>query len=99
MALPIGSLQNRVELAEGFGRDRGEQRLAVGKMPVGRRLRDPELLGERADVDGFRAALLGFPQRRLNQRIAEIAMVVGIERLAGEAVGGDIEVMIYNFST
>ena len=77
--------ENRVELAKGFGRDRGEQRLAVGKMPVGRRLRDPELLGERADVDGFRAALLGLLQGRLDQRLAKIAMVVGIEGLAGKA--------------
>jgi len=81
------SLRNLIpaELAKGFGRDRGKQRLSVGKMPVGRGLRDPELLGERADVDGFRAAVLGLLQSRLDQGIAEIAMVVGIERLAGEA--------------
>ena len=58
--------ENRVELAKGFGRDRGKQRLAIGKMPVGRRLRDPKFLGERADVDGFRTALLGLPQGRLD---------------------------------
>ena len=33
-----------------------EQRLAIGKMLVGRRLRDAEYLGQRADADRFRAA-------------------------------------------
>ena len=52
-------------------------------MPVGRRLRDAELLRQRLEADGFRTALFGFGKGGLNQGVPEIAMVVGVERLAG----------------
>ena len=74
--------QHGAELAEGLGGDGDQQCLAVGKMLVGRRLRDAEFLGQRADVDGFRAAEFDFLQRGLNQGIAEIPVVVGVERFA-----------------
>ena len=66
------------ELAEGLGGDCFKQCLAVGKMLVGSRLRDAEYLGERADVDGFRAAEFRLLKRSLNQGIPEIPVVVGI---------------------
>ncbi len=47
---------------------------------------------------GFRAALFRFLQRGLNQGIAEIPVVVGVERFAGES-RRHLDVMIYNFST
>jgi hypothetical protein len=72
-----------VELPEGLRRDRRKQGLAVGKMPVGRRLRDAEFFCQRLEVDGFRAALFGFSKGGLNQSIAKIPMVVGVDRLAG----------------
>ena len=75
--------QHGVELAEGFRGNRLQQRLAVGKMPVGRRLRDAELLRQRLEADGFRAALFGFGKSGLNQRVPEIAMVVGVEQACG----------------
>ena len=72
------------------------KRLAVGKMLVGRRLRDAELLGQRADADRFGAAEFDFCERGLNQGIAEIPMVVGVERFACGA-RRHLSVMIYNF--
>ena len=81
--LPIDFPQDGVELAEGFRGNRLQQRLAVGKMPVGRRLRDAELLRQRLEADGFRAALFRFGKGGLNQRVPEIPMVVGVDRLAG----------------
>ena len=47
------------------------KRLAVGKMLVGRRLRDAELFRQCADTDRFRAAEFRFPERGLDQGIAE----------------------------
>ena len=93
---PIELAQDGVELAEGFGRYRHQQALAVGKMLVGSRLRDAELLGERADADRFGAAEFHFPKRGLNQGIAEIPMVIGIERFSCGA-RRHLSVMIYNF--
>jgi hypothetical protein len=52
-------------------------------MPVGRWLRDTELLRQRLQADGFRPTLFRFGKRRLNQGIAKIPMVVGVDRLAG----------------
>ena len=65
-------------------------------MLVGRRLRDAEYLGKRADADRFRAAELDFMQRGLNQGIAEIPMVIGVERFACRS-RRHFNVMIYNF--
>ena len=78
----IAVAHHGAELAERFGRHRRQQRLAIGKMLVGRRLRDAELLGKRADADRFGAAELDFVQRGLNQGIAEIPMVIGVQRFA-----------------
>jgi hypothetical protein len=80
-----GRSKRRHELTEGLGGDGRQQRLAVRKMLVGGRLRDAEFLRQRADVDGFQAASLGFLQRGLNQRLPEIAVMVGVERLADQA--------------
>ena len=85
--------QHGAELAEGLGGDRHQQCLAVGKMLVGRRLRDAELFRQRADADRFRAAEFDFRERGLNQGIAEIPVVVGIERFAcgaGRHRGNDL---------
>ena len=51
-------------------------------MLVGRRLRDTEFFRQCADIDRFRAAEFDFLQRGLNQGVAEIPMVVGVERFA-----------------
>jgi hypothetical protein len=48
-------------------------------------LRDPELFRKRTDADGLRAPKFRFAKCRLNQRIPEIAMMVGLERLADYA--------------
>ena len=79
-----GLAQDRIELAKGFRGDGLQQCLAVGKVPVGRRLRHAQFFRQRLQADRFRAALLGFAQRGLHQGVAEITMVVGILRLAGE---------------
>ena len=47
---------HRAELAERFGRHSRQQRFAIGKMLIGRRLRDAEFLGKRADADRLGAA-------------------------------------------
>ena len=65
-------------------------------MLVGRRLRDAEYLGKRADADRLGAAELDFMQRGLNQGIAEIPMVIGVERFACGS-RRHFNVMIYNF--
>jgi hypothetical protein len=70
-------------LTEGLGRHGRKQCLAVGEMLVGRRLRDTELFRKRTDADRLRAAKLRFAKCGLDQRIPEIAMMVGLERLAG----------------
>ncbi len=77
--------KNDVELAERLGRHRFQQRLAVGKVTVRRGLRDTELFGKRADVDGFRPAALGFLERGLHQGIAEIPVVVGVDGFADQS--------------
>ena len=69
-------------MPEGGRGHRLQQRLTIGKMPVRRRLRDAELLRQRLDADGFRAALFHLGKCCLNQRIPEIAMVVGVEPFA-----------------
>src|SRR4029079_19547330 len=80
--LPDLLAQHRAELAEGLGGDRHKQGLAVGKMLVGRRLRDAEFLRQRADADCLRAAELDFPERDLNQGIAKIAVMIGSQRFS-----------------
>jgi hypothetical protein len=75
--------ENGVELAEGLRGDRLQQGFAVGKMPVGSRLRDAEFFRQRLEIDSFRTALFGFGKGGLHQRVPEIPMVVSVNRLAG----------------
>ncbi|MGY4471378.1 hypothetical protein ACVWWK_007087 [Bradyrhizobium sp. LB9.1b] len=76
--------QNRAELPERLRRHRLKQRLAIGKMPVGRRLGDAELFCKRLDADRLRSALLRLAQRSLDQGVPEIAMVVGVLGFSGK---------------
>ena len=74
-----------VELPERLRRHRFQQRIAIGKVPIRRRLGDSEFLCKRADVDGFRPAALGFLERGLHQGIAEIPVVVGVDGFADQS--------------
>jgi hypothetical protein len=71
-------------LPEGLCGNGLKQRLAIGEMPVRRRLRYAKFFRQGLDADGFRPALFRLPQRRLHQRLAEIAVVVSVLRLAHE---------------
>ena len=75
--------QGRVELTECLGGHGDEQRLAIGKMPIRRGLRHAERLRQRLDADRFRAAAFRLTQRSLDQRIAKIAVMIAVARLAG----------------
>jgi len=75
--------EDGIELPKSFRRHDLEQRFAIGKMPVGGRLRNAEFFRQRLETDGFRAAPLRFLQCRLHQRVPKVAVVIGVGRFAG----------------
>src|SRR6185503_19435559 len=72
-----------VQLGEALLRDRGEERLLVGKVMVGRGLRDAHAPSDLAQRQGARPLPLDDRERRFDEAPAEIAVVVAVLRGGG----------------
>ena len=84
-----GADQFRLEKFEAVARDFGQQSGAVAEMPVRRGRADADRAGDFREAEAGRAALGDQVERGVDQRLAQVAVVVALAaRLAGPAHRG-----------
>lgn len=76
LAAVPGASEQRVEMAESVLRQRGDQRVAIGEMAVGRGAGDADALGRLGQGEAGEAAFRNQRARGGEQRLAQASMMV-----------------------
>jgi len=85
---PGRRLERVGEEAKALGRDLDEERVAVGEVVAGRGVRDAEALREGADGDRGDPLLVDDLQRRVDERAAQVPVMIGANELASSSSHG-----------